>query len=81
MSSLQNTMQQHHTHTEMGTGVETRGRTQDANEDGSGDAKESSIGDENRGDGGNGIGNEDGIGEDGREAKKRMKPHKSCRRG
>ena len=48
MSSLQNTMQQHHTHTEMGTGVEIRGRTQDANEDGSGDAKESSIGDENR---------------------------------
>ena len=53
-----------------GTGMRvetlTRGRTQDGN----GDGNESSSGD----------GNEDGIGEGGREAKKRKKPHTSCRR-
>ena len=58
-----------------GTGVETRGRTQDGNGDGSGDGNESS-----RGDGDEDNGNEDRIGEVGREAKKRKKPHKSCRR-
>ena len=63
-----------------GTGVETRGLTQDGNGDGSGDGNESSSGDgdgdedENRGR------NENGIGESGREANKRKKPHKSCRR-
>ena len=51
--------------------METRGRIQDENGDGSGDGN----GDED-----NGNGNEDRIGEGGREAKKRKKPHKSCRR-
>ena len=50
--------------TEMG--VKTRGRTQDGDE--SGDGNVSSNGDG------------DGIGEGGLEAKKRKKPHKSCRR-
>ena len=63
-----------------GTGVETRGRTQDVNGGGSGDGNESSSGDGNGDEYGNGDGNEDGIGEGGREAKKRKKPHKSCRR-
>ena len=57
-----------------GTGVDTRGQTQDWSGDGSGDGNESSSGD------GNGDGNEDEIGEGGGEAKKRKKPHKSCRR-
>ena len=66
--------------------METVGRTQDGNGDGSGDGNESSSGDgngdedENGKEDGNGDGNEDGIGEGGREAKKRKKPHKSCRR-
>ena len=51
--------------------METRGRTQDGNGDGSGDRNESSSGD------GNGDGNEDQIGEGGREAKKRKKPRKT----
>ena len=53
-------------------GVETLGRTQDGNVDGSGDGNESSSRD--------GNGNEDRIGEGGGEAKKRKKPHNSCRR-
>ena len=57
-----------------GTGVETRGRAQDGNEAGSGDGNERSSGD------GNGDGSGDGIGDGGGEAKKRKKPHKSCRR-
>ena len=60
-----------------GTKVETRGRIQDGNGDGSWDRNESTSGDGN-GDG-DGNGNEDRIGEGGREAKKRKKPHKSCR--
>ena len=60
--------------------METRGRTQDGNGDGSGDGNESSSGDGNGDDDGNGDGNEDSIGEGGRETKKRKKPHKSCRR-
>ena len=66
--------------------METRGRTQDWNEDGSGNGNESrsgdGSGDEDGGgdEDGNGDENEDGIGEGGREAKKRKKPHKSCRR-
>ena len=50
--------------------VETRGRTQDGNWDGSGDGNERSSRD------GDGDGNENGIGEDGGEAKKSKKPHK-----
>ena len=58
-----------------GTGVETRGRTRgNGNGDERGDGDESSSGygngDEDR------NGNEDGIGESGREAKKPKKPHK-----
>ena len=60
--------------------METRRRTQDGNGNGSGDVNESSSGDGNRDDDGSGNGNEDGIGEPGREAKKRKKPHKNCRR-
>ena len=48
--------------------VETRGRT----EDGNGDGTEKSSGD--------GNGDEDRIREGGRESKKRKKPHKSCGR-
>ena len=62
-----------------GTGVETRRRTPDGNGDGNGDGSEDSNGDGN-GDEDNGNGNEDRIGEGGREAKKRKKPPKSCRR-
>ena len=58
----------------LGTWVEIRGQTQDWSGDGSGDGNESSSGD------GNGDGSEDGIGEGGGDAKKRKKPHKSCRR-
>ena len=61
-----------------GTGVETRRRTQDGNRDGSGNGDESSSGDRNGDEDVNG--NEDRIWEDGREAKKRKKTHKSCRR-
>ena len=62
-----------------GTGLETRRRTQDGNRDGNGDGSEDSSGDGN-GDVDNENGNEDRIGEGGKEAKKRNKPHKSCRR-
>ena len=58
--------------------METRGRTQDDNEDESGDGNESSSGHGNGGEDGNGDGIE--IGEGGGEAKKRERPHKSCRR-
>ena len=63
-----------HTHiqTHTGTGVETRGRTQDGSGDESGDGNERSSGD--------GNGDEDWIGEDGGETKKREKPHKNCGR-
>ena len=60
-----------------GTGVGTRRRTPDGNGDGNGDRSEDISG------GGNGDddnGNEDRIGEGGREAKKRKKPQNSCRR-
>ena len=60
--------------------METRGRTQDRNEDGSGDGNESSSRDGNGDEDRNGNWNEDGIGEGGREAKKRKKPRKRCRR-
>ena len=53
-----------------GTGVETRRRTPDGNEDGSEDSGEDGNGDEDNG-------NQDRIGEGGREAKK---PQNSCRR-
>ena len=61
-------------------GVETRGRRRDGNGDGSGDGNESSSGDGNGDKDWNGDGNKEGIGEGGRDAKKRKKPHKSCRR-
>ena len=63
-----------------GAGVETRRRTQDGNGDGNGDrdGSEDSSGDGN-GDEDNGNGNEDRIGEGGRELKKRKKPQNSCR--
>ena len=62
-----------------GTGVGTRRRTPDENGDGNGDGSEGSSGDGN-GDDDNGSGNENKIGEGGREAKKRKKPQNSCRR-
>ena len=65
--------------TGMGTGVGTHTRTPDGNGDGNGDGSEDSSGDGN-GDENHGNGNEDRIGEGGREAKKRKKPHNSCRR-
>ena len=58
--------------------METRGQTQDGNEDGSGYGINISCKDWN-GDG-EGNGNKDRIGEDGGEAKKRKKTPKSCRR-
>ena len=59
----------------------TRRRTPDLNGDGNGDGSEESSGDGNGDDdNGNGNGNENRIREGGREAKKRMKPQKSCRR-
>ena len=61
-------------------GVETCGRTQDGNGDGSVDENESSSGAGNGNEDENRSGNEDMIGEGGREAKKRKKPHKRCRR-
>ena len=64
----------------MGTGVETHGQKQHGNGGGSGDGNESSSVDGNKDKNGNGEGNDDGIGEGGREAKKRKKPHKRCRR-
>ena len=60
-----------------GTGVGTRSRTPDGNGDGNGDGNEDCSGD-GSGDGDNG--NENRIGEGGREAKKRKKPQNSCRR-
>ena len=66
-----------------GTGEETCRRLQDRNGDGNGDGNESSRGDRNGDEDGNRDGNrdgnEDGIGEGGRKAKKRKKPHNSCR--
>ena len=60
-----------------GTGVGTRSRTPDGNGDGNGDGSEDCSGD-GKGDGDNG--NENRIGEGGREAKNRKKPQNSCRR-
>ena len=60
--------------------METRGRTQDGNGDRSRGGNESSSGDGSGDEDGNGNGNEDRVEESGREAKKRKKPHKSCRR-
>ena len=62
-----------------GTEEETCRRLQDRNGDGNGDGNESSSGDRNGDEDGNRDGNEDGIGEGGRKAKKRKKPHNSCR--
>ena len=67
------------TGTGTGTGVETRRRTPNGNGDGNRDGSEDSIEDRN-GDEDNGNGNEDRIGEGGREAKKRKKPQNSCKR-
>ena len=53
-------------------GVEGRIGGGNGDGDGSGDGNENNSGD--------GNGNEDRIEEGGREAKKRKKPHKSCRR-
>ena len=60
-----------------GTGVETRRRTPDGNGDGNGDGSEGSSGD---GNGDEDNGNDDRIGEGGREAKRGKKPQNSCRR-
>ena len=68
------------THTEMGTGVENGGRTQDENGDGSKDGNESNSGDGNGDENRNGDGIENGIYEGRGKAKKRKKPHKRCRR-
>ena len=57
----------------------TRRRTPDGNGDGDGDGSEDCSGD-GSGDDDNGTGNENRIGEGGREAKKRKKPQNSCRR-
>ena len=62
-----------------GTGVGTRRRTPDENGNGNGDASEDSSGDGN-GDDDNWNGNNDRIGEGGRQTKKRKKPQNSCRR-
>ena len=59
--------------------METRRRIPDGNGDGNGDGSEDSSGDGN-GDEDNRNGNEERIGEGGREAKKRKKPQNSCRR-
>ena len=58
-----------------GTGVGTRRRTPDWNGNGNGDESEHSSGDGNEDDA---SGNEDRIGEGGKEAKKRKKPQNSC---
>ena len=55
----------------------TRRRTPDGNGDGNGDGSEDNSED---GNGDDDNGNEDRIGEGGREAKKRKKPQDSCRR-
>ena len=65
------------TGTGTGTGVGTRRRTPDGNGDGNGDGSEDSSGD---GNGDDDNGNENRIGEGGREAKKRKKPQNRCRR-
>ena len=59
--------------------METRRRTPDGNGDGDRDGSEDSSGDGN-GDDDNRSGNENRIGEGGREAKKHKKPQNSCRR-
>ena len=59
------------------TRVETRGRTNDANEDGSGNENKCSSEDENGTEMGTGTGTRTGFGG---EAKKRKKSHKRCRR-
>ena len=59
------------------TGVETRRRTPDENGHGNGDRSEDSSGD---GNGDEDNGNEDRIGEGGRETKKHKKPQNCCRR-
>ena len=58
-----------------GAGMETRTRTQDGNGDGN---EDSSV--EGNRDDDNGSGNENRIGQVGREAKKHKKPKNSCRR-
>ena len=60
--------------------METRGRIQDGNGDGSGDRNESGSEDGNGDEDGIGDGSEDGIGEGGIEVKNRKQPNKSCRR-
>ena len=65
------------TGTGTGTGVGTRRRTPDGNGNGDGDGSEDCSGD---GNGDDENGNENRIGEGGREAKKRKKPQNSCRR-
>ena len=65
------------TGTGAGTGVGTRSRTPDGNGDGNGDRSEDCSGD---GNGDDDDRNEYGIGEGGREAKKRKKPQNNCRR-
>ena len=60
--------------------METRGRTQYKNGDGSGDGNEISNGYGNRNGNRDRDRNEDRIGEGGGEAKVRYKPHKSCKR-
>ena len=62
---------------ETGTGVGTRRRTPDGNGDGNGNGSEDCSGDGNEDDD---NGNENRIGEGGREAKKRKKPQNRCRR-
>ena len=68
------------TGTETRTGVGTRRRTQYRNEDGSRDGNEISNGYGNRNGNRYRDRNEDRIREGGGEAKKRYKPHKSCKR-
>ena len=60
-----------------GTGVGTRRRAPDGNGDGNGDGSEDCSGD---GNGDDDNGNENRIGEGGREAKKHKKPQNNCRR-
>ena len=60
-------------------GVEARRRTLDGNGDGNGVGSKDSSGDRN-GNEDKGNGNEDKIGEGGREAKKRKKPQNGCMR-
>ena len=67
------------TGTGTGTGTGVRRRTSDGNGDWNGDGGEDNSVDGNEDDD-NGNGNDNRIGEGGREAKKRKKPHNSCRR-